>query len=637
MKILRQLLLIGAWAGFVVATLLCVQCQEQPAPTSATAEATPMPIAAHYVGTNTCVPCHQEVAASFQHTGKNRAFYTPDPAGIIEDFRAFAVHDPHLDLSYTAFWRADTMWIAEFRLRGRDTVHYRAEAVDYVMGSGRQTRSYVYEENGYFYEMPLTWYVGKGIWDLSPGYEDGQNSRFERPIGDQCMNCHNGGQQFVPQSVNRFTAVGVGIGCEQCHGPGSAHVAHVQAGDTGHPAIVNPARLPLTLQFDVCQQCHLEGVAVPRPGRQVTDFRPGEPLSASFDVFIPVTGRTEDYGFASHAERLQMSACFVASAGQLNCNSCHDPHAALPTNARAVYNQQCADCHAKAAPVCGEGHSLGTGDCVACHMPKQGPSDIPHVSTSDHYIRVHRATPAPAASEESALTFRNFTDTVASGRALALAYIQYFETIEADPRHLKAAAPHAGALAPAEQLKWAYLRGEPLPATWQAHTPGEVADAYVAFYLAELHHRAGRPALAWYERAVALAPDHLDFRYYLAQRYDDAAQYAAAAGHYEELLRRRPSHAKALVNLGFLHLRDGRYDTALRLTEQAVAAHPDYRLALENRLNLRVQREEWALARQEVADLRRRYPDETRYATLQARLEAVAPADAKKPTSGRGR
>jgi hypothetical protein len=55
----------------------------------------------------------------------------------------------------------------------------------------------IYETNGYFYEMPITWYVGKKIWDLSPGYEKGANSGFNRTIGQQCMDCHNSDFKFV--------------------------------------------------------------------------------------------------------------------------------------------------------------------------------------------------------------------------------------------------------------------------------------------------------------------------------------------------------------------------------------------------------------------------------------------------------
>ena len=59
-----------------------------------------------------------------------------------------------------------------------------------------------------------------------------------------------------------------GIDCERCHGPGSIHVKQRQNGskvDTSKYidySIVNPAKLSIDEQFDVCQRCHLQGNAI---------------------------------------------------------------------------------------------------------------------------------------------------------------------------------------------------------------------------------------------------------------------------------------------------------------------------------------------------------------------------------------
>lgn len=103
---------------------------------------------------------------------------------------------------------------------------------------------------------------------MPPGFEDGNNTRFSRIIGLECMSCHNSYPDFVLGSENKYKKIENGINCERCHGPGEYHVLQKQAGilvDTAKAidfSIVNPAKLSIDLQFDVCMRCHLQGNAV---------------------------------------------------------------------------------------------------------------------------------------------------------------------------------------------------------------------------------------------------------------------------------------------------------------------------------------------------------------------------------------
>ncbi|MDX5443260.1 MAG: hypothetical protein LPJ89_05680, partial [Hymenobacteraceae bacterium] len=291
-KIIRKALVLTSGAFFLLACFLLTFCQnseKQSENEAGTPETTTsLTYLNHdpgvkYTGRGSCVSCHKEIHDDYLHTGKGRSFYLPSRSNIIEDFSKATVYDSYTNLGYRAFWRGNDMMIAEYRTRGRDTIHYREEKVDYIIGSGNQTRSYLLEQNGYFYEMPITWYVSKGIWDLSPGYEKGANSGFSRTIGQQCMDCHNSDYQFVDHSVNKFTSVGLGMSCEKCHGPGEAHIKAMEAGKAVAKGeidrtIVNPAKLPIQLQFDVCRQCHLEGITVPKAGKDPLNFRPGMAL-----------------------------------------------------------------------------------------------------------------------------------------------------------------------------------------------------------------------------------------------------------------------------------------------------------------------------------------------------------------------
>ena len=79
-------------------------------------------------------------------------------------------------------------------------------------------------------------------------------------------------------------------------------------------SIVNPAKLPIGLQFDVCQRCHLQGNAVLKEGKTFYDFHPGMTLSDIETIFLPkYEGDNEDFIMASHADRLKQSQCFIKS------------------------------------------------------------------------------------------------------------------------------------------------------------------------------------------------------------------------------------------------------------------------------------------------------------------------------------
>jgi len=360
------------------------------------------------------------------------------------DYHTSVVHDKVGDFYYKAFWQNDSLRFLEYRLKGKDTIYKRQETVNYIIGSGQHTNSHIQSINGYLNQMPMTFYTQKKQWDLPPGFEDAHNSRFMRKIGLECMSCHNSYPDFVLGSENKYNAVEKGIGCERCHGPGSIHVAQRQTGskiDTANYidySIVNPAKLSIERQFDVCQRCHLQGNTVLKDGKSFYDFKPGMVLSDYMTVFLPKYKNADDeFIMASHADRLKQSQCFIKSMEKakgshslkpyqnaMTCITCHNPHVSVKETNREVFNDACRKCHlgnTKEAEktyeteeikgreeiaetkdrrlkikdslsvgselFCSKKGVTKTSNCVSCHMPNSGSIDIPHVTVHDHYIR----------------------------------------------------------------------------------------------------------------------------------------------------------------------------------------------------------------------------------------------------------
>ena len=145
-----------------------------------------------YVGKEQCRICHAEIYDSYMKTGMGQSFhFATSEHSALSDSKMHIIHDSILNLSYQPFWKNDSLYLLEFRLKGKDTTHLLIKKVTYKIGSGQHTNSHLFEINGYVHQMPYTYYTQDKIADLPPGFENGQNTRFSREIGIECMSCHN--------------------------------------------------------------------------------------------------------------------------------------------------------------------------------------------------------------------------------------------------------------------------------------------------------------------------------------------------------------------------------------------------------------------------------------------------------------
>lgn len=570
-----------------------------------------------------------------------RSLYAPDPDNIIEKFGEEAVvYDKYSDLYYEPFWNNNKMYIREYRLAEGDTTHDRTEEVSFVVGSGHQTRSYLMQRNGYMYEMPITWYVSKGIWDMSPGYHDGNNSRFSREIGEECLACHTGNFDLAEGSKNRFSNMSMGIDCEQCHGPGEAHVKATDAGqliDVGIETdytIVNPAKLPTDLQFDVCQQCHLQGTNALADQASVRDFRPGMALSDAFHIFLEEPKNPEAFGIASHAERLQQSDCFIQSNGKLTCTTCHDPHKSISVTEKDVYVRQCESCHQDAmTPDCGESDSVLTaanGDCVSCHMPQRGTRDIPHVFFHDHKIRVVKDSTQLSTEDLMSLSDKLHCATGkhsddAQGRAL----MRYFDEHRQIPLFLRQAD---SLLAPGSRYYRARLamrQGNLVQARAlveaELEQQGDWLDLHLLLGQILLQQGEYAEAVKTFDGAVALEPEASEAAFQAAvallkSRAGDPDVLVEARPRFAELLQKRPFDPRLHNNLGFIALNMGDIATAQYHLDEALSLDPDYAAALETSCWLYLQKGETKRARGFFERLQRVAPESASVKRLEGKI-----------------
>jgi predicted CXXCH cytochrome family protein len=491
-----------------------------------------------------------------------RSFYRPLPEKIVEDFsRNNTYYHEASGEHYTMLVRDGVYYQRRHQLdaRGNET-NVLEQRIDFILGSGNHARSYLHlDAEGKLTQMPLGWYSEKGgYWAMSPGYDQPQHKGFGREISFDCMFCHNGYPELAPgedasgKDPRYRGRIAEGIDCQRCHGPGRAHIEAAgrnAAAEEIRKAIVNPAKLSVHRQIELCMQCHLETTsrrlpyAVGRFDRGAFSYRPGEPLAGYTLHFDRADGaKSEDHFEIAHAAyRLRKSACFLQTQhlppGQaLTCTTCHNPHD-IPRGQEAVrhYTSVCAGCHEKSlAGLIAASKHPDKANCLDCHMPKRRTDDVVHVVMTDHYIQRHKPQ-----------------------RDL-LAALQ--ETVDSP--------------------ETAY-RGEVLP--YYPETPAAPADELylaVAQVVEESNLEEGIPRL---ERAIAkYQPEDPDFYFQLAEAYWKSGETEKSLPMYEAAIARNANHRAALRNFGVALSRAGQAGKAVTVLKQALGSEPRDAKALSN-------------------------------------------------------
>ena len=613
---------------------------------------------ANYVGMNTCKLCHQSIYNSFIKTGMGKSFDLASKSKSSADFSKPGIYDKIADLNYKAYWNKDSLYIHEFRIQKNETLYSRKEQVNFIIGSGQHTNSHLQINNGYLNQMPMTYYTQKKKWDLPPGFENGINTRFTRKIGLECISCHNAYPNLIIGSENKYQSMPSGIDCERCHGPGSIHVKQRQNGskiDTSKYidySIVNPAKLSIDEQFDVCQRCHLQGNAILKENKSFFDFKPGQKLSNYISVFLPkYTNSNTEFIMASHADRLKQSACFIKSYEKIQnknilkpykeamtCITCHNPHVSVRETNANVFNDACLSCHNTKTEnentklKLQNAHKLFKkntwSNCVSCHMPVSGSSDIPHVTVHDHYIR----KPITVEEKNKIKTFIGLfaiNEKKPDSLTIAKAYINQYDKFDTKNNYLDSALNYLSNPKEFEKNRYAliqlyFIRNDfnaiitCLNKLGEARCLNELfikktydnTDAWTCYRIAESYYYKNQltKALIWFKRAIELAPYHLDFRNKYGTTLASTNQLSEAETQFNFILKENRKYVSAYSNLGYIKLLQGKESDALILYKKGESIDPDNELLLLNLSAYYLYKHENKIAKKYLQHLHKLYP-----------------------------
>jgi predicted CXXCH cytochrome family protein len=338
----------------------------------------------HFVGSTACKSCHEDQFARWSKTKMANVVRDPreHPEAVIPDFS-----------------KADPL------------LTFTLDDVAFVYGSGWKQRYFKKAGNDY-YPLPAQWDVTHKMWRpyhvadntdwWAPHYPDPAGDNSNRPTGPLCDGCHSVGFNIDDNTVAEWN-----VGCERCHGAGSAHADHPTRNN-----IVNPGRMDYVRANDTCIQCHSQGQPLANPIKgKYYDWPVGYDVSKNLWDFWKLEehelGKQTFTHFpdgTAHKNRMQGND-FVQSLMYergVTCFSCHDPHG---TSNEAMLREPakdiCGACHGPnsqngphAATL--EAHTHHKADspgsqCVACHMPAIEQT-IADVNVSSHTF--HFVTPA---------------------------------------------------------------------------------------------------------------------------------------------------------------------------------------------------------------------------------------------------
>ena len=175
---------------FAIGVLIVAACVRRAAP--------PANAEKHFVGSEKCASCHQDVYTRWKDTLMAKVIQDPakHPEAIVADF---STPNP--------------------------LVTFRKEDIAFTYGSKWKQRYFTKRGDDY-YVFPAQWDVRAKTWRRY-FVENGTDwwaehyppDQMQRPTGPLCDGCHSVNYDIKTKTVTEWN-----VGCEKCHGPGSLHV-----------------------------------------------------------------------------------------------------------------------------------------------------------------------------------------------------------------------------------------------------------------------------------------------------------------------------------------------------------------------------------------------------------------------------
>lgn len=514
-------------------------------------------------GNAACSSCHAEIFNSYSKTPMANAS-GPATEGVIPG----EFNDKISGVHYRVLKENDHVWMNY----ERESEKFRGQReLLYFLGANRNARDYLFSDQGFVFDAPITWKSRDSRWEMLPSYSEAKQIPLYLPARPDCIGCHASGiRSPIAGTENKFAGSPFqhgGITCERCHGSRRSHGHESSVGLSNRPAnstntnhdsaIVNPAKLDSSRRDAICMQCHFQGtVAVEQPGKHLYQFQPGERLSEYVHYFLLSGNQPETGQELSQFEALSLSECRRKSGDKMWCGTCHDPHTEISAQQKSgYYRAKCLNCHGEKFA---EKHHPEKADCTKCHMPSLPGKDLTHLETTDHRILQYpNARPLPrlqVRGPEGAplVSFPESDASLATTRDFGLAWASLAQ------RNIENAAQQAE-----EYLREA-LKERP-------NDPALLTD--LAFL--ELKHGHDKEARELYEQALTFDPLSSDAATDLGILEAKSGNLRRAVDLWNGAFARAPYRSVIGLDLAMTFCAAGQTDAARKYLERVLEFNPD--------------------------------------------------------------
>ena len=343
-----------------------------------------------YVDSRTCIECHAQQWDLWSDSHHDLAMQEATEETVLGDFddATFEQHGVT-----TSFFRRDGRFFVNTEGRGGEMADFE---IRYTFGVEPLQQYLVEFPGGRLQCLTIAWDTERGHWfhlypdeRVEPGDELHWTGRYQR-WNTMCAECHSTDlrKNYDPETDTYATTWHeIDVGCQACHGPGSAHVARAERYERSGEWRDDAKGLTAVLrrgepqaQIDVCAPCHSRRTAI-REG-----IVPGDPFLESYLPERLHAGLYEVDG--QILDEVYVWGSFVQSKMHTNgvaCSDCHDPHSLeLFEPGDAV----CMQCHTSLEPPVDRFPTLKEKDyatpdhhhhardsegarCAGCHMPQR--------------------------------------------------------------------------------------------------------------------------------------------------------------------------------------------------------------------------------------------------------------------------
>lgn len=390
---------------------------------------------ATFVGAEACKTCHLEKWNDWRKTWHSKMEQWPTEDVVVGDFNTTVTYK-NVPNVLTADGKTPpagpdgkpatvTYTVKTFRKDGGyfftvldadNAANNQTYKIGKVLG-GKWDQHYEVEVNGRYTPTQLRWSVGTKEWIINAyrpfdwvihdGTPDGRPRRpdelpRERFAEAKCAGCHTTGYEFKQNPKDKhWEAHGdgrLGVGCEQCHGPGSKHVHEAKAAAekgvalaSGTSTIVHPLKdLTSYQQNQVCAACHGRNTNKTQPELAFQQgFRPGDTNINSKITYWsysmssnPVQNAyfwSNDWAKRNRQQWQDYTKSTHFNKAGLTCITCHTFHGEWgEAQLRGKAEEMCVSCHSEGGRASRHNKEMYEGspmqkagvECVDCHMPK---------------------------------------------------------------------------------------------------------------------------------------------------------------------------------------------------------------------------------------------------------------------------